>query len=361
MNGVRTRGLIVFEWLVILALIVAGVVFGVLGTAAAKIDPPSAPLDVEIGQSIAEGSPQATVDPRSRDATVMFNWTMMSSGYVEINAFVTSRAGTPDPPFTIVLYCGARLTDLEGAKKNDFDGKGVQGVIRTGDDAACRTGQEEGRARQILHVVGAARVSGFLEGNWNETKAGQRVARTPSVGFSGVEPDLIEVSAASKFITVLTAPATTLFENATPSQLYEGEVVYGSPLAMIDRDGNYEPAAVHWETEPKSEEELHTPTRVLGSGIARWTLLGGQALPQWSLLLSGVFFGIAAALLVEWPISSYRARRTAQAESIAGAETAEAERQRKASVRKPKTQPKNASVGVSVAKRAPRSTPGKGA
>ena len=79
---------------------------------------------------------------------------------------------------------------------------------------------------------------------------------------------------------------------------------------MIDRNGNYELAAVQWETEPKP---LNTQTMLLGSGIARWTLLGGQAFPQWSLLLSGVLLGIAAALLVEWPISSYRARLKAQA------------------------------------------------
>lgn len=65
MSGVRTRVLVVFEWLVILVLVTSGVVFGVLGTAAAKIDLPARLLDVEIGQSIAEGAPEVSVDPPS--------------------------------------------------------------------------------------------------------------------------------------------------------------------------------------------------------------------------------------------------------------------------------------------------------
>lgn len=309
MGDARTGRLVAFEWLVILGLVTGGVVFGVLGTASADIDLPENPLDIQVGQSVAEGAPEASVDPLDRDVIVRLQWMMSSSGEVEINAFATSHAEAPHPPFTIVLYCGARLNDLEGIAKN-LDGTGIQDIFAAGGDGPCRAGKTEGRARQIIHVVGSAQFTGFLEGNWTDAKAGQRVARTPSVGYSGAEPDLLEVSAESKFLAILTAPATALFESATPGQLDEGDVVYGSPNAMIDRNGNYELAAVQWETEPKP---LNTQTMLLGSGIARWTLLGGQAFPQWSLLLSGVLLGIAAALLVEWPISSYRARLKAQA------------------------------------------------
>lgn len=353
MNGIRTRSLVVFEWLVILVLVTGGVVLGVLGTASATIDLPGRPLDIEVGQASF-----------GRDVIVQFHWTMMSGGEVEINAFATSHAGAPDPSFTIVLYCGARLTDIEGAEKSVFDGTGIQDTIAAGDEGPCRAGETEGRARQIFHIVRSTKFTGFLQGNWNDSKAGQRVARTPSVGFSGAEPDLREVSAASTFMAFLTAPASTPFESATPGQLDQGEVVYGSSHAMIDRNNNYELAAVQWETAAKP---LNTPTMVLGSGIARWTLLGGQSLPQWSLLLSGVFLGIAAALLVECPISSYRARLKAQAETVAGAEEVEAERRREADARKasrvqaPRDNPKKASAAVPAQKNTGRRTPNKSA
>ncbi|TFD16585.1 hypothetical protein E3T26_03830 [Cryobacterium sp. TMT1-21] len=142
MGHARTGRLVAFEWLVILGLVTGGVVFGVLGTGSADIDLPENPLDIKVGQSVAEGAPEASVDPLDRDVIVRLQWMMSSSGEVEINAFATSHAEARDPPFTIVLYCGARLNDLEGIAKN-LDGTGIQDIFA----AAAMDHVERGKPR----------------------------------------------------------------------------------------------------------------------------------------------------------------------------------------------------------------------
>ncbi|WP_166805933.1 hypothetical protein [Cryobacterium sp. TMT1-3] len=328
--GAARLRLAALEWLLIAALVAAGVWFGAQGTASAKVDPPGVlGWDIEIAQTGVDG--ETGVAPQ-RDVIVWFSWVMASSGFAEIRANGSSAAGLPNPEFTLILYCGAQLTALEGTAKN-VDGTGVQDVRSSGDEAACHATEREkigDRKRQVIRVVGSAWLSGIPEGRWTDSRAGQRIARTPLVGYSGTEGELIEASALSTARAVLTAPVTEQFDSATPPELVEGNVVYGSGWPIIDHNGNRETAAVQWETTAKEENTL---TMALETGIARWTLPEGQALPQWSLLFSGVLFGVAAALLVEWPIAAYRARLRLSAETAAKVEAEESERQQSAGER----------------------------
>lgn len=307
---VTKRRLAALEWAVITTLVAAGVWFGVQGTASAEVDPPAGlGWDIEIAQTVVFG--EAGVAPQ-RDVIVWFSWVMASDGFVEIRANGSSASGLQDPAFTLTLYCGAQLAALEGTAKHP-DGTGIQDVTVSGDEAACHAserGETDKRERQVVRVIGSGWFSGIPEGRWTDSRAGQRIARTPLVGYSSTGDELIEASALSTARTVLTASVTEQFDSATPPELVEGNVVYGSGWPILNQSGDRETAAVQWETSAKSENTLTMP---LETGIARWTLPKGQALPQWSLLISGVFFGVAAALLVEWPIAAYRARLISRA------------------------------------------------
>ncbi|TFC27167.1 hypothetical protein E3O53_02465 [Cryobacterium sp. TMT2-18-3] len=319
------RRLAGLEWLLIAALVATGVWFGVQGTAVAKVDSPTRlGWDIEIAQTGVDGAPG--VAPQ-RDVIVWFSWAMASDGLVEIRANSSSAGGLSNSAFTIILYCGAQLSSLDGAAKHS-DGTGIQDIRSAGDEAACNAserGETEERKRQVVRVVGSAWFSGIPEGRWSDSRAGQRIARTPLVGYSSTKGELIEASALSTARTVLTAPVTEQFDSATPPESVEGSVVYGSGWPIMDQNGNRETAAVQWETTAKDENTLTMP---LETGIARWTLPEGQAFPQWSLLFSGVLFGVAAALIVEWPIAAYRARLRSSAEAAAKAEADEGDHRR---------------------------------
>ncbi|QYH36383.1 hypothetical protein [Salinibacterium sp. M195] len=306
------RRLAALEWLLIAALVAAGVWLGVQGTATAHVDLPIGSVwDIEIGQT-ADDSQSSVAS--MRDVTVSFFWIMTSSGFVEISAYAESAAGLPNPAFTLILYCGAQLQNMDGDIVN-ADGTGFRDVTSLGDESACRSSDSEiseDRQRQVIHVVGSTRLSGVPIGTWTDSQAGQRLARTPSVSFISNDVDLMEVSASSIATAALTSSVTEQFDGATPPELVEGAVVYGSGWPVADENGNRETAAVQWQTAAKPE---NTQTMLLATGLARWTLPDGQSLPQWSLLFSGVLFGVASALLVEWPIAAYRSRLRTRAET----------------------------------------------
>ncbi len=307
------RRLAALEWLIIAALVAAGLWLGARGTDTAHVDlPVGVGWDIEIGQTGDENQLTTAVD---RDLVVSFIWTMTSSGFVEITARAQSASDLSAAPITLILYCGAQL-DIANGDIVSGDGVGFRDVTVLGKASACRSSDPEifkERERQVIRVVDFTQLRGFPKGTWTDSQAGQRLARTPSIGFSYDNAGLWEVSALSTAMTVLTSSITEQFDSATPPEVSEGEVIYGSGFPVLYENQNRETAAVQWETSAKPE---NTQTMPLTSGIARWTLADGQALPQWSLLFSGLLLGIASALVVEWPIAAYRSRLKSRADAV---------------------------------------------
>lgn len=305
--------LVAVELVVILVLTLAGMGMGAVGTASPDVDPPSGLWsDVSI---VAPASPDA---PGPSDARVSFQWTMDSEGHVTITAYADDGTELEEPrEFTILLACGARLDDIVVVLKSSPDGPSLEHPQEFGDESVCGATSYEPEKiprYQAITIKGRAILEGNPMGNWTDARGGQRLARTPSIGWFSPRLGDVSVAPSSNAATDLTGKLDESLDSITPAEVSSGDVVFDSGEGMLVGDVR-EDAAVRWtttrcgraETEQEwkdcaESERVHRPVNRpdLRSGIARWTQLGGQEHAQWFTLGSGLLLGIAATLVIEW-------------------------------------------------------------
>ncbi len=321
-----SRGAVVSSVLAVLATVAVAAVglwFAAIGTAVATVDPPfNQGYEIDIA-TMDDG------DPNTGDVgtiSVTFYWLMASNGRVEVSArSVDESVEAATPTFFIFLYCGARLRPMANMESKT-DGTGIQKVTESGDEAACKRNERQdplvdSRAYQVIEIRGDAQFEGMPLGLWTNARGGQRIARTPSIGWEGAHGGLDEVSPTSTATMILTSTTTESLGSVAPAELSDGEVVYDSGERLFGPNETVEFAAVQWASKPRPDGPR---TQDLRSGIARWTQIKGQQQAQMFTLLAGVLLGVAASAIVEGLISIARSNLTGGLKPIAQAKRSQA-------------------------------------
>ena len=315
--------------LAILALVaIAGVSLGGLhlannGTQVATLDPSLAYPEIELGVDLS-----LETDPHR----MVFRWGLMSTGFVEVEAYVSDdNSETVDRGY-LILFCGTRFDHV---RVSAAGGSGIIQVDEGGSEEACDSYKydyefvtAERPAWQRITFNNGLFIGDYSIGKWTDSRGGQRVARTPFVRAEPSFPDLESPAADSTLTTSLAAPEAEVLGNVSPQAIQGGTVRYDIAALYQDSeqtDAPQEISAVQWSTEDllgrtgdETAEEADAQKLAYETGVrssirsanARWTVPNAAQEAEWSTLLGGVLLGVGAAGVVEFIIALLRSERS---------------------------------------------------
>jgi hypothetical protein len=284
-----------YGWLTIVvtaALAVGGILLGVVATAVPN------PLRGGVSHSIrvAVDRPEASID---------FSWKMSPDGAVTMLAGILGD--TPEEVVvSIVLRCDSRLSAVESSRAAE--------VSESGRAQECEDPSlfNTNIATQVIGVLVRQDELVIVEGRpskpWTSSGAGQRVARTPQIFFGLQSTEIVEA-----FAMVEPGAQSTLDValEATPSEtlsIYVPGDASGTAVStsasILDLGDGFEPSvsgSVVWSAVGAGSG--------LQASFARWDDSAATSTAQLQLLLSGVFLGVAASLLVEALFAKAQFRR----------------------------------------------------
>lgn len=283
-----------FGWLTVVttaALAIAGATLGVMATAVPN------PLVGGNHQNI-----RVSVD--RPDVDIEFTWSLDATG--DVTMFAGILGPSPEQVVIyVVLKCDARLKTVESYSDET--------VSALGDADKCADGSvfESGGAAQVIALpVGQAELAiakGRPEKPWTSSGAGQRVARAPQIFFgfqsAGITDEfaLFDPGPSSTLRVSLDATVTEALSIYVPSEATGTNI---ETSASIFDAGNGVPSvagSVVWSRSGGAGNGLQ-------QAYSRWDDSAATSAAQLQLLLSGVFLGVAASLIVEALFSRARPR-----------------------------------------------------